>query len=279
MPKQQRPVNRPRAPGRKPRPAAGRRSKDLIQPLVRGLSILHSFSSRDEWLRNKEIASAVQLPLATTNRLIKTLTNLGYLVASPHRKYRLAPSVLRLGYSAVANKGTRAAVRNEMQRFADRFKMFVTLGERDRLDILISEVCHSTSSMVTLRVEIGTRVPLANTALGWAFISALPESEQEYLLAHIKRTWQVRWPQLERNIRKGLAQIEKVQYCVSRGAWGAEITTVSVPVIPQDRSSILTLGCSVPTALVQPSRIHSEIGPELVRLSHRFGDLISETGI
>jgi DNA-binding IclR family transcriptional regulator len=172
-----------------------------------------------------------------------------------------------------------AAVRDEMQRFADRFKMFVTLGERERLDILISEVCHSKSSIVTLRIEIGTRVPLANTALGWALFSALPESEQEYLLAHIKRREQARWPNIERNIRRALTQIDKTHYCVSRGAWRAEITTVSVPVIPHDRSSIMVLGCSVPTALLQPDRIHNEIGSQLVRLSRRIGDLLGETGI
>jgi DNA-binding IclR family transcriptional regulator len=54
----------------------------LIQPLARGLSILHAFRSREQYLRNKEIAAAVQLPLATTNRLIKTLTHPEYLVAS-----------------------------------------------------------------------------------------------------------------------------------------------------------------------------------------------------
>jgi len=215
-------VNRSTLRKRKSRRAGvglGPDSRSLTQPLARGLSILHSFSSRDGWLRNKDIASAVQLPLATTNRLIKTLASLGYLTASPaHRKYRLAPSVLRLGYSAVADKGTRAAIRDDMQRFADRFNMFVTLGERERLDILISEVCHTKSSIVTLRIETGTRVPLANTALGWALFSALPESEQEYLLAHIKRKEQARWPNIERHIRGALAQIEKTHYCVSRGA-------------------------------------------------------------
>jgi DNA-binding IclR family transcriptional regulator len=254
-------------------------SGGLIQPLVRGLSILHSFSARDAWLRNKEIAAAVQLPLATTNRLIKTLTHLGYLVASPtHRKYRLAPSVLRLGYSAVANKGTRAAIRDEMQRFADRFRMFVTLGERERLDILISEVCHSKSSIVTLRIETGERVPLANSALGWALFSALPDPEKEYLMAYIKANEQSRWPSIERNIRRAVAQIEKTHYCVSRGAWREEVTTVSVPVIPHDRSSIMALGCSIPTALVKPNSIEREIGAELVSMSRRVGDLLGEEG-
>lgn len=262
------------------KPDTGSDGSHLIRPLARGLAILHAFSAKDEWLRNKEIAAAVQLPSATTNRLIKTLTKLGYLTASPtHRKYRLAPSVLRLGYSAVANKGTRVAVRQEMQQFADKFKMFVTLGERERLDILITEICHSKSSIVTLQIGVGTRVPLSDTALGWALFSALPESEQEYLLAHIKKAARARWPNTEKRIHGALAQIEKSHYCISRGAWRPEITTVSVPVIPRDRSSIMVVGCSIATALVQPDSIRDEIGAQLVRLSQRLGDLLGEIGV
>ena len=51
-------------------------NRTVIEPLARGLSILHAFTE-DRWLGNKEIARRAQLPNATANRLIKTLTELG----------------------------------------------------------------------------------------------------------------------------------------------------------------------------------------------------------
>jgi DNA-binding IclR family transcriptional regulator len=249
----------------------------FIEPLARGLSILRAFTSQDRWLGNKEIARRVQLPNATANRLIKTLTELGYLHFSPMiRKYRLSPSVLGLGYYAVASSSMRVLVRKQMQRFADEFNIFVTLGERDRLDIVILEICHSNNSLVTLRLETSTRVPVANTALGWALISALPDPERDYLLAHIQKKEGERWPVIDRNIRRALAQIKKSDYCVSLGAWRSEISTVSVPLVPADRSSVLVLGCAGPPSFLPSGRIAQEIGPALVDLSRRLSTELAE---
>lgn len=252
-------------------------SRNIIEPLARGLSILSAFTSGDRWLGNKEIAGRAQLPNATANRLIKTLVELGYLHFSPAmRKYRLAPPVLGLGYCAVANSEMRVLVREHMQRFADQFNVFVTLGERERLDIVILDICHSNSSIVTLRLETSTRVPVANTALGWALISALPEPEKDYLLAHVQKKEGERWTKVDRNIRKALAQIKKLNYCVSIGAWRSEISTVSVPLVPADHSSVLVLGCAGPTSFLPSNRISREIGPALVSLSHRLSSELAE---
>jgi DNA-binding IclR family transcriptional regulator len=252
-------------------------NRNVIEPLARGLSILHAFTSQDRWLGNKEIARRAQLPNATANRLIKTLTELGYLhFSSAMRKYRLSPSVLGLGYCAVANSDMRVLVREQMQRFADQFNVFVTLGERDRLDIVILEICHSNTSIVTLRLETSTRVPVANTALGWALISALPEAEKDYLLTHIRKREGERWPVADRNIRRALNQIKKSNYCVSLGAWRSEISTVSVPLVPADHSSVLVLGCAGPTSFLPSNRISQEIGPALVSLSRNLSIELAE---
>src|ERR1700685_2756530 len=67
------------------------KNRNVIEPLARGLSILQAFTPQDRWLGNQEIAARVHLPNATVNRLMKTLTKLGYLSISPRRRqYRLA---------------------------------------------------------------------------------------------------------------------------------------------------------------------------------------------
>jgi DNA-binding IclR family transcriptional regulator len=244
----------------------------IIEPLARGLSILHAFAADDRWLGNKEIAARAELPTATANRLIKTLAELGYLHFSPGmRKYRLAPSVLGLGYFAVANSRIRVLAREYMQRFADHHNVLMTLGERDRLDIVILDICHSNSSLVTLRLETGAHVPVASTALGWALMSALPETEMNFLLTHIKKKEGARWDTIDRSIRRALTQIDKSKYCVSLGAWQSKVSTVSVPLVAADQSSVLVLGCVAPTPSLSAVRIRNEIGPALVKMSHELG--------
>jgi DNA-binding IclR family transcriptional regulator len=251
--------------------SAARRDRSFIEPLARGLSVLQAFTAQDTWLGNLEIAARVSLPNATVNRMMKSLTALGYLTFSRERRqYRLAAPVLALGYAAVANSSIRQVMRAHMQDLADRFNVFVMLGERDRLDIVLLEVCHSNSSILTLRLEQGARVPIGETAVGWALMAALPESEQDYLLTHMCRRYGDRWPTVERNIRRALAQAKRFGYCASLGAWRQEITTVALPLVLADRSSALVLACASAAPYLPSARIAQEIGPTLVSLAKRM---------
>jgi DNA-binding IclR family transcriptional regulator len=253
------------------RQSAARRDRNFIEPLARGLSILQAFAPQDHWLGNLEVAARVNLPNATVNRLLKSLTRLGYLsYSSQLRQYRLAAPVLSLGYAAVANISVRQLMRCHMQELADSVNALVTLGQRDRLDIVLLDVCHSNSSLVTLRLEQGARIPIAETAMGWALMAALPDEERKYLLTHIKRTYGDRWADVEHNIHRAFAQIRRGGYCASLGAWRSEITTVAVPLIPADRSAALVLGCANAGPYLPMSRIAQEIGPTLVTLAGRL---------
>ncbi len=101
--------------------ASSGKNRNFIEPLARGLSILQAFTPRDRWLGNQEIAARVHLPNATVNRLMKTLTKLGYLSISPQRRqYRLAAPVLGLGYAAGANNRVRLLMRSHMQQLSDQ---------------------------------------------------------------------------------------------------------------------------------------------------------------
>jgi len=251
--------------------ASSGKNRNFIEPLARGLSILQAFTPRDRWLGNQEIAARVHLPNATVNRLMKTLTKLGYLSISPRRRqYRLAAPVLGLGYAAGANNRVRLLMRSHMQQLSDQFNVFTLLGERHRLDIVLLDVCHSSSSILTLRLDQGSRVPMAETALGWALMSALPATEKAYLFTHMKEKYQDRWPVVEQRINRAFSQIEVNGYCVSLGAWRSEISTAAIPLLSADHSSVVVLGCAAPAPYLPINRMKQEIGPALLALTKQM---------
>lgn len=247
------------------------RDRNFIEPLARGLAVLQAFTSEDQWLGNLEIATRIGLPNATVNRLLKTLAGLGYLSYSPQfRQYRLAAPVLSLGYAAVANSSGQHLLRRSMQALADSTNTCVMLGRRDRLDIVFLEICHSNSSLVTLRFEKGGRVPIAETAMGWALMASLPAGERDYLLTHIKRKNEERWALFEHKIQRGLSQFERHGYCASLGAWRSEVSIAAVPLVPTNRSAALVIGCASVTPYISANKINREIGPSLVSLARRM---------
>lgn len=198
--------------------AASSKDRSIVTAVSRGLSILSAFSSRDVWLGNSEIAARTRLPKATVSRLTQTLSMLGYLHHSRRRKqYRLGVAVLTLGYAVLGNLDVRKVARPSMQAFADSCNVLVALGARERLDMIHLETCHSNSTMLTLRVDSGSRARVATTAFGRALLAALSNDEREAAFQQMSRHYRDQWPKLKgRSIRRFARYTARV----SVSSWG-----------------------------------------------------------
>src|SRR5690349_16935745 len=158
-----------------------RSDRMFVNALARGLEILRVFNPSDGALGNQEIAKRTGIPKPTVSRLAYTLTKLGYLIYfADTRRYQLGPAGLSLGYAILNRLRIRQVARPLMQQLSDEVGASVAIGMRDRLEMLYIAYTHSNSS-VTLRLEVGTRIPMASTAMGRAFLGGLPAEEREYL--------------------------------------------------------------------------------------------------
>ena len=72
-------------------------SRDYVQSLARGLSVLRAFDAQHTRLSLADIAARTAMSRAAARRLVMTLEHLGYVRASG-REYVLSPSVLELGF-------------------------------------------------------------------------------------------------------------------------------------------------------------------------------------
>lgn len=254
-----------RAPGEEAG-TAPRNDRQFVSSLARGLEILRAFSPSDRLLGNQEIAARTGLPKPTVSRLTHTLTRLGYLTYSERLgKYQLGPPVLALGYAVLANMGVRQIARPHMQALADLTGVSVALGSRDRLNLIYVEYCHPASA-VTLRLDVGARIPIATTSMGRALLAALPEVERQYLMDCIARREGDRWPLLRARIERAMEEYAERGFTTSIGEWEKDVNAVGVALRPADGSPILAFNCGGPAFLLPPERLETEVGPRLVHL-------------
>jgi DNA-binding IclR family transcriptional regulator len=234
--------------------------------LARGLDILRAFTPQDSLLGNHEIAARTGLPRPTISRLTHTLTRLGYLKHSERLgKYQLGTAVLSLGYAVLANMGLRQVARPFMQELADHANASVSLGSRDRLNMVYVEHCRAIGT-VTLRLDLGSRIPIATTAMGRALLAALPESEREYLMQHIARRDSVNWPRIRAGIERAVEDYKSKGFVISAGDWQTDVHAVGVPMIPADGSGIVAFNCGGPSFLFDRKRLLTDLGPRLVNV-------------
>ncbi len=245
----------------------GAKDRQFVNALARGLDVLRAFREGDGPLGNQDIAQRANLPKPTVSRLTYTLTRLGYLSYSERLgKYQIGPSVLALGHSALANMAVRQIARGPMQELADHASAAVALGSRDRLNMIYIENCRSAAT-ITLRIDVGTRIPVATTSMGRAFLAGLPEAERDYLMDHIRRRHADTWPAVRRGIEIAVREVAEKGFCVTVGDWQKDIYSVGVPLTPPDGGDLMSLNCGGPAFMVSRDQLENDFGPRLVNVA------------
>jgi DNA-binding IclR family transcriptional regulator len=242
--------------------------RDFVNALGRGLVVLEAFSAtRQVWMAGMEVAQAVGLPKPTTSRLLQALTRLGYLHYSTRRRqYRLGASVLSLGFAAREPFSLGDLVRPYLKELADTYNVHASLAGRDRLDVIELEVCHSLNTLMTLRLEVGSRIPLAGTATGHALISPLPEAELDYLFSHLRMRHEKHWDEIRTSIETGRAEVAEQGYTTASASWNTDINGVAAPLIFPGGSPVYALACGAPARHL-PAAKQRAIGQRLVAMT------------
>ena len=243
-------------------PAQDRR---FVTALARGLSLLRCFGPSDRWLAHQELARRTGLPQATVSRLTFTLTGLGYLRHRPASgEYALSPAVLSLGFSVLSNFQVGRIARPFMETLAEHTQAAISLGVRHDTSVVYVAHCRSTARLI-LGLDVGTRLPLAETAMGRAIWCATSEGMRSLMARRLQAEAPARWPEREAGLKRALAECAERGYAVSASEWEAEIAAIGVGLDLGDGREPLALTVGGPASRLQGALLHEDFAPALVR--------------
>lgn len=249
---------------RPPKKSATDRS--FVIALSRGLDVLRAFRPSDGLLGNQEIAARTNLPKPTISRLTYTLTKLGYLTPVPRfEKYQLAPAAMALGYSALANMGVRHVSDPYRDQLMRETGGAVAIGARDRLSMIYFGQSRSELTVGVL-LDVGSKVPIATTAMGRAYLWALPEDERANLLREIKEHSGANWPKIREGIERAGECVAKHGFAMSTGEWHSDIHAVGVALKLNDGTGPYAFNCGAPAFKFSEVLLKNDIGPRLVAM-------------
>lgn len=261
------------ATGRKPKAKADRH---FVTALGRGLGVLACFRASDAMLNNGEIASRCRLPKSTVSRLTYTLTRLGYLVYDQDRaKYRLGAAALAVGTAMLSRMNIRQLARPMMQELADYSQAVVALGVRVQLGMIYVETCRSQSAL-TLSLDVGSRVPLATTAIGRAYLAAVSEEERRSLLAELRAAEGSRWPKLRTAIDDAMLDYRRVGCTSSFGDWQADVNGIAVGLRTRPGIPPMAVNCGGAAFNLPPEFLLEQVRPRLIALVRKLEESMGE---
>ncbi len=247
-----------------------------LQTVERGLQVLRAFRSDRAPVGNTELVRRTGLSKATVSRLTSTLVQLGFLRQAPGgREFELAAGALGIGHAFVATSELLGRVTPLMQALADRLGVSVALAARDGLDMLY--VAYRVSPHVaTLRMGLGSVLPMASTAIGRAYLWGLDGAERQRLLLALRRGLGSQWPLLESGIQDSFQELASTGTCAVMGAYQRDAYAVALPLRVGRQGLPMAMSCG--KAVIDPdlSAERQRIAPVLREAAQRLQALAAD---
>jgi DNA-binding IclR family transcriptional regulator len=244
--------------------ATSRKSQVTVAALERGIAVLHCFLHGPVALSHGDIVRRTGIPKPSVTRLVATLMARGYLRQIRGDRYTLGPCVTSLARAFLAGLDVREAARPFMAELADRFNASTYLAVRDEAEMVVIEACRSRSTMLLARLDVGSRVPLAISALGRAYLSVLDTPARSALL---------RQAGARRSIERPLRDATMHGYCVSVREWHPDIGAVATAIQAPD-GAILALNCGGPVFRFDDQYLRRRVAPHLLEAARAIAEEI-----
>jgi DNA-binding IclR family transcriptional regulator len=240
--------------------------REFASTLGRGMQVLRCFSASHPILGNKDISLRTGLPKPTVSRLTYTLTELGYLRHLPRiSKYELGSAVLSIGYPLLANIKVRQLARLEMKKLAEHARGWVSLGMRERLNMVYIETSRSTE-VLDSKPDIGQTFPILMSAMGRAYLAGLPAAERESVLNQIRVKTPEVWTKHSAKIDTSLEDFRTRGFCMHHGDFNPHVHTVAAPMRRRGDADVLAVNCAVPVHALARGQLEDDLGPRLVEM-------------
>lgn len=228
--------------------------------------MLSAFST-GKALGNQDIARFTGLPRPTVSRLTYTLTELGYLnYLQDQSQYELGPASLELGFAALSTLEVRDVARPYMQEMSERFNVNMALAVPNRLSMISIEVCDGPG-LVGLKIFLGSRVPMATTAVGRAYLAAESERRRDIVMSQLQFELGGQWADVRTGIFAAIADIEAKGFCESIGEWNKHINSIATPIVSPDGRGVYGLAAGAPAFLMSREKLAEEVAPHLLATS------------
>ncbi|WEF32892.1 IclR family transcriptional regulator [Pseudoduganella chitinolytica] len=240
-----------------------------ITALARGLEVLACFRRADKSLTNQQIAERCGLPKSTVTRFTYTLTKLGYLAQENNGRYMLGTATLGLGSAMLARLDIRQLARPMMQELAEFSGTTVSIAMRDRLSMIYVEVCRSTAALA-LALQVGSRLPLAASAIGRAYLARASEQERKDILARSQELDEMAHGALRVGLERGLADYREYGCATSFGDWQKDVNGIAVGFMPIGGSQLMSMNCGGPSSSVSKEFLLDEVRPRLIEIARRL---------
>lgn len=245
--------------------------KEVSLTFGKGLSVVMAFEGRNRELTISEIASKVNLNRAVTRRLVRTLEQLGF-VTHDRGRYQLTPRVLRLTRGFMETSSIPQVVQPVLRSTSHEIDESVSFAMLDGDEAVYVANAFVPSRFSLNMVTVGSRVPLAPTAIGRAILAFLDKPEREAALDRLGLTAYTPHTIVERNAFTDLLNSIRLSgFSFSESEYVQGVSSLALPVFDRASRVIGAVAIIFPQGQYSESEMHDRLIINLRRCATDIG--------
>jgi IclR family pca regulon transcriptional regulator len=237
-------------------------SNEFVRSVDRAFSVVRAFGRDSPTLTLSQVAARTGLTRASARRFLLTLQSLGY-IGSEDRQFFLRPRILDLGFAYLSSVPVFEIVEAHMEPMVQQVQESSSASVLDGTDVIYT-VRVSTKRIMSVQIEVGTRLPAYATSMGRVLLAALgPDQLASYF--HQAKMQQLTPTTVtnEQRLRSALDQVREQGWCLLDQELEVGVRSVAVPLHDSAGRVFAAMNISTNATRVPTERLLGEYLPLL----------------
>lgn len=237
-------------------------SRDYVQSLARGLTVLTVFDSGHPTLSLADVAARAGVSRAAARRLLLTLQHLGY-VRALGREYALSPRVLELGFGALGSLKLTDLAQPLLEQLAERVHHSCSMAVLDDQSI-VYVLRVPVRRVMTVALGVGARLPAYAASMGRVLLAGLPDVALDAWLADCRPARLTPHTVTDtRRLKRIVREVRSQGYAYVEQELELGLCSLAVPVLDRQGRVIAALNASLPFHADAARHAQRDVLPEL----------------
>ena len=244
-------------------PRRGKRPPQGDPVVVRALSLLEAFDAEHRALGLAELSRRTGMPRSTTDRLAARLVEGGALERGGRGRYVIGLRLFEVASLAPRSHGLREVALPYLEDLHEISRQHVLLAVRDGGEALLVERL-SAHGAVEIAYRVGGRMPLHDTGVGLVLLAGADPAARDAELARLG-------PPADAQLRRRLAQAQRLGVAVFDRARPAPVSSIAAPVRDHEHRVVAAVSVVVPAGVARPRSYEQVVRATALAISRGMG--------
>ena len=148
------------------------------------------------------------------------------------------------------------------------------LATRDKLNMVFVERREGQNQLL-LNLRVGSTVPIATSAFGWAYLAGVPATTRTQIIREIQRHDPGVWASAKPAFNRALAEYRETGLILNAAVFHKAYNTLAVPIVLADGSVPYCLNCGSAVSTLSEKVLRKEVAPRLLELAGLLQDFLN----